>query len=418
MHIKPHLSFFLSGHVKPLNPNSKLWNLQLPLTRENAGVNKDQNDFVSVTYGDYFEAASAFITKNSCEVILTALSYINERKARTLSPRLGAGLTGNLKKAACEGEIYNISSEQINEIKISLEKHGPFYHPSKIEVITKYSVIPFVLNVAVSKIGIECIHKEFSTLKKLNTAFPNSFIPEVFGQDDFTGRNQLQTGMFLGEWFEGYREFHLSKDPSDGKEKILIWDNLNGNLFISTEKAVEIYTQASMIMTFFYNVHTFEQIFPWHHAAGDFVVNQKGDLIDVKLITVRQYSSLFETKAQTIDQALIFEGLLMFLVVLSIRMRLDRIDGTGDIVWADKISVEGTIKGFLEGLKAKTRSGVIPFNFIDAFRIYINFISDNELFALSKTIINSFNKSAPDIPVIRRNLDIHSRELFQAIKNL
>jgi len=108
----------------------------------------------------------------------------------------------------------------------------------------------------------------------------------------------------------------------------------------------------------------------------------------------------------------------MFLVVLSIRMRLDRIDGTGDIAWADKISVAGTIKGFREGLKIKTRAGVIPFNFIDEFRTYINFISEKELFALSKTIISSFNQSAPDIPVICRNLAKHSSELFHALKNL
>ena len=390
MHVNPQLRFFLSGQTQPLEPNSKLWNLPLPVKREITGIKADQNSSLSVTYGDYFEATGAFIKKNTYEVILTALSSINE----------------------------DIRLEQINEINISLEKHGPFYHPSKIEAVTENSVIPFVLNVAVSKTGIECIHKEYFTLKKLDSEFSNSFIPAVYGQYDFIGRNNLQIGMFLGEWFEGYSEFHISKDPSDGKEKILIWDNLNGNLFVSADKAIEIYRQASMIMTCFYNVHTFEQIFPWHHAAGDFVVKQTGDYMDVKLITVRQYSSLFQTKVQTKDRGLVFEGLFMFLVVLSIRMRLDRIAGTGDIVWADNLSVEGTIKGFREGIKIKTRSRVIPYNFIDNFRIYLQSISENELFELSKVIINSFNQSAPDIPVICRNLAKHSSELFHAVKNL
>lgn len=390
MHVNPQLRFFLSGQTQPLEPNSKLWNLSLPVKREITGIKADQNSSLSVTYGDYFEATGAFIKKNTYEVLLTALSCINEY----------------------------IRLEQINDINISLEKHGPFYHPSKIEAVTENSVIPFVLNVAVSKTGIECIHKEYFTLKKLDSEFSNSFIPAVYGQYDFIGRNNLQIGMFLGEWFEGYSEFHISKDPSDGKEKILIWDNLNGNLFISADKAIEIYRQASMIMTCFYNVHTFEQIFPWHHAAGDFVVKQTGDSLDVKLITARQYASLFQTKFQTKDQDLIFEGLFMFLIVLSIRMRLDRIDGTGDIVWADNLSVEGTIKGFREGIKIKTRSRVIPYNFIDKFRIYLQSRSENELFEVSKTIINSFNNSAPDIPVICRNLAKHSSELFQAVKNL
>ncbi len=390
MHVNPQIKFFLSGQTQPLEPNSKQWNLPLPVKRETTGIKADQNHSLSVTYGDYFEAAGKFIIKNNYKVILKALSYMNEF----------------------------IRLEQVNEIKISLEKHGPFYHPSKIEVFTENSVIPFVLNVAVSKIGIECIHNEFSTLKKLNFEFSNSFIPAVYGYDDFIGRDNIQIGMFLGEWFEGYSEFHISKDPSDGKEKILIWDNSNGSFFVSEDTAIEIYRQAAMIMTCFYNVHTFEQIFPWHHAAGDFVVKQTGNSLDVKLITARQYSSLFETKVQTKDQDLVFEGLLMFLLILSIRMRLDRIDGTGDIVWADDLSVEGTIKGFWEGMIIKSRSKVITYNFIDEFRVYFQSRSENELLDLSKAIIGSFNQSAPDIPVIDRNLAKHSSELFHAVKNL
>ena len=390
MHVNPQIKFFLSGQTQPLEPNSKLWNLPLPVKRETTGIKADQNPSLSVTYGDYFEAAGKFIIKNNYKVILKALSYMNEF----------------------------IRLEQVNEIKISLEKHGPFYHPSKIEVFTENSVIPFVLNVAVSKIGIDCIHNEFSTLKKLNVEFSNSFIPAVYGYDDFIGRDNIQIGMFLGEWFEGYSEFHVSMDPSDGKEKILIWDNSNGSFFVSEDTAIEIYRQASRIMTCFYNVQTFEQIFPWHHAAGDFVVKQTGNSLDVKLVTARQYSSLFETKVQTKDQELIFEGLLMFLLILSIRMRLDRIDGTGDIVWADDMSVEGTIKGFREGMIIKSRSKVITYNFIDEFRIYLQSRSENELLDLSKAIIGSFNQSAPDIPVIDRNLAKHSSELFHAVKNL
>lgn len=379
MHIKPQLKFFLSGLDEPIDPKSRLWNRQIPT--------------LSVTYGGYFEAAGYFITKNNCEVLLTALSFLNEPKRPAEAP-------------------------PINEIKISLEKHGAFYHPSRVEVAVVNSVFSFVLNAAASKPGIEWLRREYLTLQKLNSLFSNSFIPAVFGQDLFDCGNKIQIGMFLGGWFERYNEFHISKDPSDGKEKILMWDDLNGNRFISGDMAVEIYRQASMIMTCFYDVHTFEQIFPWHHAAGDFVVKQTGDSLDVKLITARQYASLFEPEVQTKDRGLIYEGLLMFLTVLSIRMRLDRIDGAGDIVWADKISVEGTITGFREGIKIKTDSNVVPPGFLDEFRAYVKSISGDELLELFRAVADSFNQSAPDMPVIRRNLTEHSGELFHALKNL
>lgn len=390
MRVNQQLRFFLSGQTQPIEPNCNSWNLPIPVKREFTGINANQGSSLFATYGDYFEASAAFITKNNCEVILTALSCMDK----------------------------TIRLEKINEIKISLEKHGSLYHPSKVEAVTANSAIPFVLNVAVSKAGIECIHKEYLTLKKLNSEFSNSFIPAVYGQNDFIGKENLQIGMFLGEWFEGYSEFHISMDNSDGKEKILIWDSLNGNFFVTEDEAIEIYMQASTIMTCFYNVNTFEQIFPWHHAAGDFVVKQSGDALDVKLITARQYDALYETDTRNSNPDSIFEGLLIFLIVLSIRMRLDRLDGTGDIVWADNIAVEGTIKGFREGIKTQTRSGVLPFNFIYELRTYFKFISENELFELSKTITNSFNQTAPDMPVICRNLAKHSTELFHALKNL
>lgn len=390
MQVNPSFSFFLSGRLQPIEPKSDLWNMPIPENREITGIKKDQNSTLSVTYGDYFRAACAFIVKNNFDVLLNALSCIKK----------------------------DIRLEQLNKISIFLEKHGPFYHPSKIEVVIKKSVLHFVLNVALSKAGIECLQNEFFTLKKLNLEFSYSFIPSVYSQDIIFGRNNLQIGMFIGEWFEGYNEFHISKDPSDGKEKILIWDSLNGNLFISADKALEIYRQASMIMTCFYNVNTFEQIFPWHHAAGDFVVKQTGDSLDVKLITARQHAALFATEIQTKDQNLIFEGLLIFLVVLSIRMRLDRIDGTGDIVWADNKAVKGTIKGFRDGFEIKKKLKEISSDFNDKFLVFLKSRSKNELFDLAKTIINSFNQSAPDIPVIRRNLAKHSSELCHAIKNL
>ena len=379
MHVKPRLKFFLYGRKELIAPNNRLWNLRIPS--------------LSVTYGEYFDTVGYFVTKNNCEVLIKALPFMKEPK-RPPDARL------------------------IKEIKISLEKHGAFYHPSRVDVFIDESVFSFVLNAALSKPGIEWLCQEFLTLQKLNSAFSNSFIPRVFGQDLFNCGDGIQIGMFLGEWFEGYNEFHISKDPSDGKEKILIWDNLNGNTFITGKAEGEIYRQASMIMTCFYNIHTFEQIFPWHHAAGDFVVKQTGGSLDLKLITVRQYSSLFEPEDKSGGGPLIYEALLMFLAVLSIRMRLDRIDGTGDTVWADKISVEGTIKGFRDGIKEKTDPNVVPPCFLDEFRTYVKSISGDELLDLFRTVADSFNQSAPDVSVIRRNLKEHSVELFHALKNL
>jgi hypothetical protein len=51
--------------------------------------------------------------------------------------------------------------------------------------------------------------------------------------------------------------------------------------------------------------------------------------------------------------------LLIFFLNLSIRMRLDRYDGVGDIVWADGPVVQSTLDGVMDGLALIIASGII-----------------------------------------------------------
>ena len=59
-------------------------------------------------------------------------------------------------------------------------------------------------------------------------------------------------------------------------------------------RSIEVYRQAAFILTLYYDVETFEQIFPWHHAAGDFVVKADEGAVDVRLVTARQYAPMIE----------------------------------------------------------------------------------------------------------------------------
>ena len=54
------------------------------------------------------------------------------------------------------------------------------------------------------------------------------------------------------------------------------------------------------------------------------------------------------------------QALLIFFLNLSIRMRLDRYDGVGDIVWADGLVVQSTLDGFFEGLALKPSVASMP----------------------------------------------------------
>ncbi|RZB31642.1 MAG: hypothetical protein SRB2_04611 [Desulfobacteraceae bacterium Eth-SRB2] len=378
--------YFLSHKKNSVQKDSQTWTTLLPMSRK-----QRLNDAgICVSHGDYFTAVRNFLEQDGSEIITRAVSQHMRREA---------------------------TSQEIEAINIFLEKHGEFYHPARIEAMLHGTVIPFVLNVAISNSGKNCIQREYGLLKQLNEDFLFSFLPKVYGQDCVSiAGNEFK--MFLGEWFQGYNEFHISLDPEDEKYKIVVWDHEHGNYFLTDDQAINLYRQAARILTCYYNVKTFEQILSWHHAAGDFVLKCQNNRIDLKLITVRQYRPLFENDSgnENPDAELILEALLVFFLNLAIRIRLDRLDGVGEIVWSDDIAVEGTLKGFFEGLALKPPIVSIPGPLTDCFRNHLLSCSQSDLFGLSQAMVDAYNPQSPEIPVIKKNLKKHVKVLFSAIK--
>ena len=68
----------------------------------------------------------------------------------------------------------------------------------------------------------------------------------------------------------------------------------------------------------------------------------------------QDYFKTNEVDDQNRDIQALLDALLVFFLNLTIRMRLDRQDGIGEIVWADDIAIKGTLQGFLEGLALKS----------------------------------------------------------------
>jgi len=365
-----------------------MWNALLPMSRH-----QQPNDSgICMSHGDYFTAVRNFLEQDRSEIITRAVSQHMHRE---------------------------VTCEEIEEIRIFLEKHGEFYHPARIEIMLHETAIPFVLNVAISDTGKSYIQREYDLLKQLQKDFPFSFLPKVYGRGcvSITGD---EIGMFLGEWFQGYNEFHISLDPSDEKYKIVVWDYVNGNYFLTTDQATNLYQQASKLLTCYYNVETFEQISSWHHAAGDFVLKYRNDKIDVKLITARQYRPMFENNGinKDPDMELIMEALLVFFLNLTIRMRLDRLDGVGEIMWSDDTSIGGILKGFFESLALKPPNISFPGSLIDCFRNHLLSCSQSDLFGLSQAMVDAYNPQSAEIPAIKKNLKRHVKILYDAIKTI
>ena len=392
----PRFKYFLSNVKNPVRESDFIWSTPIPLSRhQSAGTIKSDRD-IFINHGDYFTAARDFLERDRYEIITQSVSQYLHR---------------------------NITPDEIEEIRIFLDKHGEFYHPSKVEAVLQAVKIPFVLNVAVTDVGKQCAQREYRLLKKLNTQYSDSFIPKVYAQGNvFTKMDQVETRMFLGEWFEGFNEFHMSLDPDDKKYKIIVWDHEHGNFFLTPHQTMELYRQAAKILTYYYNVETFEQIFSWHHAAGDFVLKCQEDDIELKLITVRQYRSMYENNivSESIepDSELILEALLVFFLNMAIKMRIDRIDGVGEIVWSDDVALKGILKGFFEALTLKPEISVFAEPLNDCFRQHLLSCRRADFFDLNHAIVHTYPLQAPEVPVIRQHLGKHVEGLYNSIKQL
>lgn len=385
----PRFTYILSKSSQPVNHRSKIWNAPLPLDRNSFKGGGKPAD-APLSYKDYFQTARIFLEQNNYAELTQAATL---RLKRTVRP------------------------EEILAVRVCLEKHGQFYHPSRVDVIGFEFTAAFVLNVAISATGKTWIKNEYNTIRKLNNTFSGNYLPQVYacGEVPLKG-NGVSIGMFLGEWFEGFNEFHLSCEPATGRNRIVVWDYNRGDFFLSSSQTVDLFRQAANILTFYYNLETFEQIFSWHHAAGDFVLKVEKDQMAVRLITARQYLKLLKPSKPAEKKAtFVLKALLIFFLHLSIRMRLDRLDGTGPVVWLGPEALIGTVKGFFEALAHKPPPETLPLPVIDAFNAILQNFTKKEFLGLLSDIVATYSPASPDIQTIKAHLSRHAADLYQAI---
>jgi hypothetical protein len=387
----PTFSYYISPNDTPLTPESPVWQASLPLARPTSGKSAE----IAVSHGEYFDAVRSFLEQDGCEMFCGVLAQ-------------------QLQQTVLPGDIQ--------EIRVHLEKHGAFYHPARIEADTGSHTIPFVLNVAISDPGNKHINGEYHTLKRLTTEFAESFLPRVYTMGEGTSGSRRKFLMFLGEWFRDYHEFHISRDTSDSQQKVCVWDDRKGRYYLSREQTWRLYRQAARIMTGYYNVTTFEHISAWHHAAGDFIIKLDQNHIDLKLITVRGYAPLFPDPGDQTPGAgnaeHILQALLIYLLKLSIWMRLDRVDGVGELVWLDPAAVQGTVAGVFDGLAQKSAVSNLPDAVDTCFKYYLSVCSRQDLFELAESILQTLHPATPEIPLIKQHLCEHVRLLFESINEI
>jgi hypothetical protein len=341
-------------------------------------------------YGPYLGAVRYLLLRNNCQKILEALAH-----------RLGR----------------LVKLKEVDAIEIRTEKHGAFYHVARADFSVSGQIVSFAVNVAVSDAARAQLERDFSLLRSLTNRYNYKFLPQAYfkgaGLYRETGRPSRWLHMFVAEWFRDYHEFHLHRDKSDSSNRMFVWDRAHGSHYLSKHQCVALYRQGAKILTLYYSWNNFKQIYPWHHAAGDFVLRENKDTVDLRLVTVRDYAAVVDfTSGKKAGKLL---ALILFFLHLTIQMRIDRLDGVGNVVWAEDYCLEGVVPGFLEGLtegEGRSKRGMPSPAEIHA--VLQDFTGEEWLQFLVELLV-TYNFSQEELSLIRDHCDGHIDRLQQVL---
>jgi hypothetical protein len=346
-----------------------------------------------MTLGQYFETIQHFILKENWDNFIAVLNDSTEK---------------------------NIDSSDIRQVFIRSEKHGALYHLASIEVLAPGFQRKFALSTGVSQRGREWLNHEFAVIRDLNLATNLSYLPQVYFKDEVTsrtGNGNVLMVMSLTEWFEDYHEWHLTLHETEQRQQIFIWDQTMGYRYASKEEGYEIYRQASKILTLYYDTRNFSQIYPWHHGAGDFVVKREQGKIDVRLTTARKYEPVMEFVEEAQINPLV--ALIYFFLNLTLQMRLDKLDGTGEVIWAEDWILSPVIEGFFEALRLKEKQERDHPIVVDDFLSLLKGFSPDDLNNLLDSLMDLHRRQDPeDYRIIQSQLKEHTKAVYEGIQNV
>ncbi len=342
-----------------------------------------------VTYGSYFEALVRLLGQDRYRPLRSALSQLLRR---------------------------SVTVSEIQELAVVSQKHGAFYHVAQVQVRIAEHYHSLLVNSAVGTARQTFLASEYAVLRELTKSFPHGFLPRVF----FLGMSRCRSEQgspfalkcFLGEWFEGYHEFHLTRRGEADGISIKVWDAHSRDPLLKVEESRLLYRLATLILTTYYDPKSFRQIYPWRHAAGDFILMRRNPGLKVRLITARGYFPLVTMEGG--DPSDRWIPLVHFFLNLSLHMRLDRLDGTGELAWASADSLQGVISGFLAGWRQKaTKDPELP-QPAKVLEVLQRFTVD-EWLAFAPLVLDNGFEEPEELEFLESQLEEHATSLAAAL---
>jgi hypothetical protein len=102
---------------------------------------------------------------------------------------------------------------------------------------------------------------------------------------------------------------------------------------------------------------------------------------------------------------------------MAVQMRLDRVDGVGEPVWAQEGLVSPCLEGFFAALRTMKAEGRGDWGRESDLNAFLKSLSKEELHSLYAPLMESYREEKPeDFKVIERNLEDHIATLWKAFQ--
>lgn len=134
--------------------------------------------------------------------------------------------------------------------------------------------------------------------------------------------------------------------------------------------------------------------------------------LQLRLITVRSYLPLITIGDDPFDQWI---PLAHFFLNLSLRMRLDRLEGTGALAWAAADCLQGVVSGFLEGWGKKAAKDAALPRASEVAEVLRSFTAD-EWLAFAPLVLHDGFEEAEELEFMEARLEEHAAWLTQALR--
>jgi hypothetical protein len=133
----------------------------------------------------------------------------------------------------------------------------------------------------------------------------------------------------------------------------------------------------------------------------------------VRLITVRDYAPHVIT--DTADVEAVLDAMVAFVVSMSLRLRLDRLEGVGRLACYPRSVISPIWTGFCEGLRAAAGQRGLPHDFADAVVQFFKLQGVRRLTPIAQSVIEKYPADSETRELLQKIYGRHIEALWSAV---